>query len=424
MKKLLFSALIVTTTTLVPTLPSLAKDCPSIPETLKAVTVKNNSANLRTEPKESSQKGSEILAGNKLKVMDNKPTQDSEGKDYCWYKVKLPNGSDAQQYWIAGIGLKEFSSWPISPSPTPTPSVSPTPDRISTPSSEKKSSIDWGAWVLASIGSIGIVVVLLAYDKINRSGRFNNSSVPIGKKDNLPSSNESLHLIVSKLDESLHLIVSKLDEYLPKYLEVLKKEDVTQDEKINEPESTVIEKDENINEPESTVIEKDEKDEKFRELNEKFRELEEKIRELEKIINGPGPNPQDDKKEWEKLVDKFNERKKEHFESLDLQFLNLNEESINDKPSSTGMTIMQLVSAKKNEASYFRVEADQENWLFPNITITSTTVDKIISNLKTSIFTRDPNLNNPQLKKPAKLIRDPGSKIWEIAECGEFIEYK
>ena len=85
---------------------------------------------------------------------------------------------------------------------------------------------------------------------------------------------------------------------------------------------------------------------------------------------------------------------------------------------------MQLVSSTESEASYLKIEVDQENWLFPNIL--STQVDKIISILKPSIFTIDVSLKNPQLKKPAKLLKktaklqDAGGEIWEIAERGEF----
>ena len=221
MKKLLFSALIITTTTLVPTLASLATDCPSIPETLRVVTVKDNDATLRTEPKKSSQKGSPIVKGNKLGVIDNKPTQDSEGNDYCWYKVKFLNGSDAQQYWIASIGLE---AWPITPSsPTPTPSVSPTPGGTLPNPREKELSVPWIVWVLAPIGII--VVSLFTYDRIKRKGYFNNFSSNSVKTDNLSSSNPdttttNVNQNTPSSEQSLHLIASMAQEYLPKIVKL------------------------------------------------------------------------------------------------------------------------------------------------------------------------------------------------------------
>ena len=180
-----------------------------------------------------------------------------------------------------------------------------------------------------------------------------------------------------------------LQEHLPKYLEVLKKEDVTQDEKIRE------------------------KDEKIRELEDINREKDEKIRELEDIIKGFQDN-------IEKLVYEFNERNKDHFAHRDFQFLKLNPPSVHGQSNLSGSTIVQLVSAKEDEASYLKIKVDQENWLFPNIF--SERVDRIISSLKTSIFTNDCNSNNPRLKRPAKLkLKDAESGIWEIAEPGEFI---
>ena len=115
MKKLSRFTIIVITGIILPifSFPSLAKDCPSVPKETKEVTVKDNDATLRTEPKKSSEKGSPIGKGDKLGVIDNKPTQDSEGNNYCWYKIKFLKGSNRKQYWIANIGLVEFSSWSV-----------------------------------------------------------------------------------------------------------------------------------------------------------------------------------------------------------------------------------------------------------------------------------------------------------------------
>ena len=59
-----YTLIIIIISIILPTFsfPSLAKDCPSISENIKEVTVKNNNATLRTEPKQSSKKGSPIVS--------------------------------------------------------------------------------------------------------------------------------------------------------------------------------------------------------------------------------------------------------------------------------------------------------------------------------------------------------------------------
>jgi hypothetical protein len=72
---------LVTVIIVFPASPIWAKNCPSVPKETKEVTVKDDDATLRIEPKKSSQKGSPIGKGDKLGVINNKPTQDSEGND-------------------------------------------------------------------------------------------------------------------------------------------------------------------------------------------------------------------------------------------------------------------------------------------------------------------------------------------------------
>jgi cell division protein FtsB len=447
MKKLLFSALIITTTTLVPTLASLATDCPSIPETLRVVTVKDNDATLRTEPKKSSQKGSPIVKGNKLGVIDNKPTQDSEGNDYCWYKVKFLNGSDAQQYWIASIGLE---AWPITPSsPTPTPSVSPTPGGTLPNPREKELSVPWIVWVLAPIGII--VVSLFTYDRIKRKGYFNNFSSNSVKTDNLSSSNPdttttNVNQNTPSSEQSLHLIASMAQEYLPKIVK-LAEENVNQDsvKEVHKIKSIVTKQDRENSELKAENSELKAENSELKAENSELKaeiselkaeisklkaenselkaensELKAEISELKAEISTKTPESENkvDKKEWEKLVDEFNKRNKDYFTSFNPQFLKLDLESLNAKPNWGGSPIVKLIRSSDSNESYLKIQINNENWLFPNILLTQ--VDKIISSLKTSIFTRDSNSNNPQLKKPAKL-KEVSLGIWEIAERGEFI---
>jgi hypothetical protein len=435
MKKLSLFTPIVITTIFVLTLPSWAKDCPTIPKKIKEVTVKDDSATLRTESKTTSKKGSRTLRGNKLKVVDINATEDSEGNDYCWYKVSpINNNLDNKEYWIAGIGLKEFSSWSISPPPTH--------GGISTPSSEKGFSISWIVWVLAPIGIIGIVVVgLFAYDRIRRSGYFNNLSRNYAKTDNLSSSNPYTTIIktdedIPSLEESVRLIESITQEYLPQIVE-LAKENVKQDlvKEVRKIKSTVTKQDRQISEFKAEISKQlkaekgssveatnkeniDNRTEKKEALTEKS--FENKDSQISKI--GLESKNQDDKKEWEKLVDKFNERNKEHFARLNPQFLKLTDKSIHGRPNLIGTPVVQLVHSTESEASYLKIEADQENWLFPNII--SSQVNKIMHILSPSIFTLDYSLNNPQLIKlikPAKL-KEVSSGLWEIEELGIFTQ--
>lgn len=215
---------------------------------------------------------------------------------------------------------------------------------------------------------------------------------------------ESLSLIASKLHEGLE----HLSQIIQKYVDIHQLES-----KVSELESKVSELVSKISEIESKVseLQQSENQKKSAQVsltNQSQVVSESSLSDFQNI--SISSNLQD-------IVDKFNERNKDHFTRLSPQFLKLNVPSIHGVPSPTGSTIVQLVSAQENEASYLKIEADQENWLFPNII--SAQVDKIISILKPSIFTIDFSLKNPQLKKPAKL-KEVSSGIWEIAEIGEF----
>ena len=94
------------------TLPSWAKDCPDIPQNITEITVKDDDATLRKEPKKDSAKGVQILAGDKLKVVDHAHKKDSSKNDsYCWYLVS--KGSKPETYFIANVGIKEFKDFPL-----------------------------------------------------------------------------------------------------------------------------------------------------------------------------------------------------------------------------------------------------------------------------------------------------------------------
>jgi hypothetical protein len=393
MKKLLLFTPIVITTIFVLTFPSWANDCPTIPEQTKEVTVKDHIATLRTEPNKLSKKGSPIFKGEKLNIVDINPTEDSEGNDYCWYKVRPVNDKNNKEYWITSIGLKEFSSWQKIAGHKSEPSNL----------SQVNKDDSWMSWLiwLWFLPVIPTVILSTALfkkiknEQVEREKLFNESVIEL---DNLESTiskvKEEQIKIEEHFDNSINTIIENNYEIIKSNIDNLNSsseviESILDSVKTKKESSSEISNNENINN----------KTENKEDLTENFFEN------------------QDDKKECEKLVDEFNKRNKDYFAHLNLQFLKLTDQSIYDRRSRDGSLLVQLVFAQENEASYLKIEANQVNWLFPNIF--SARVEKIINNLKTSIFTVDYSLNNPQLIKPAKL-KEVSSGIWEIDEPGIF----
>ncbi|MEB3119663.1 MAG: hypothetical protein VKL41_00385 [Snowella sp.] len=113
MKKLSRLTLIAIANIILPTFssPSLAAECPTIPKDIKEVTVKNNSASLRKEPIQNSEKGFVILENDRLKVLDPKPAGDKNNQNYCWYQVGSLKDTSRNKYWIAHVGIKEFENF-------------------------------------------------------------------------------------------------------------------------------------------------------------------------------------------------------------------------------------------------------------------------------------------------------------------------
>jgi hypothetical protein len=117
MKKISQYILIIIASIILPTFsfPSLAKDCPAIPKTIKVVTVKTNIAKLRQKPNKNSKLGPKLFAKDKLKVLSSKPIF----QQYCWYKVSLLKNKNKGPYWIADVGISEFPFLIKSPKVTP-----------------------------------------------------------------------------------------------------------------------------------------------------------------------------------------------------------------------------------------------------------------------------------------------------------------
>jgi hypothetical protein len=448
MKKSFLSALIVTTTILVPSLPSLAKNCPTIPEKLEKVTVKDNQATLRTEPKKNSDRGSKINQGDKLKVIDINPIQDSEGNDHCWYQVSpINNNPENKQYWIAGIGLDESFSWQNAVASSPSPLTSPTPPEKPNSPNDNKFLVPWPIWLLAPIGII--VIGLLVFEKVKRSERFKSlSSSSFRKSDktnNLSSSNLDTTITksntnVPSLDESVHLIASIIQEYLPQIVKLTEKI-TNQDKEIGKIKSKVTKQDKEISELKSTVNEQkveiskilefyNQNITKTAELNS---DLQQQPLNQEDFVQSSLPNQAQEESsssssdepntclapKVREIVNQFNNKNEDYFLGLDRKFLKLNEKSIHAQPSTGGSPIVQLIPSDDSQEFYFTIEVEKENWLFPNLN--SSHFKKIMKGLNTSIFKFDSNSEPLKLLRPAKL-QEVSLGLWEIEEPGEFTQ--
>ena len=121
----------------------------------------------------------------------------------------------------------------------------------------------------------------------------------------------------------------------------------------------------------------------------------------------------------QEIVNQFNNKNEDYFLGLDRKFLKLNEESIHDKPSPGGSSIVKLIPSDDSQEFYFKIELEKENWLFPNLN--SSHFKKIMKDLNTSIFKFDSNSEPLKLLRPAK-VKDVGSGFWGIEEPGEFIQ--
>jgi hypothetical protein len=455
--------------------PSLAQtiSCPTPSKETREVTVKDDNATLRTEPKYSkNNKGPSIGKNDKLVVILFEPKlgPDKNKNIHCWYKVSILNDQDKKIYWIADIGLVEFPSWSNTPSPTPTPSVSPTPGDTSPHQSEKEPSVPWMVWVLAPIGIIVVGLFAYAYDRIKRRGYFNNRSSNSVKTDNLSSSNPDTTIIktdedtpsveqpdkdILSLNQSAH-ITALMTQKMVKLLEKNGKQDenVKQDlvKEVNELKVKVTKQDREIGELKAEISElKAEKDREISELKSTINDQDSKIskilesdkQEIDKIrqdvsqnadkVSEPNPELQQQllnrgdsaqfflPKELQRLVDEFNNDNKDYFLNLDRHFLTESGKSVHRQPSMDDNTnlVVELVDSEDSQAFYFKIKVDKENWLFPNLN--SSYFQKIMNGLNPSIFNVNPNSDTlKKLVKPAKL-ENAGSGIWEIAERGEFI---
>lgn len=401
MKKSSFYIVIVATSVVLPTfsLPSVAADCPDIPAAVTKVTVANNPS-LRKEPKqgELDKNRPTISAGDSLKVLDNKPT---ENEKHCWYKVNpVKNKDQDQQWWIAGdLGLNEF---PFDKSTTTKTESSESQqgqsnidkkDRQEQSTKQKQNEVKpkdssnlllWLAIALGGVGTLGsigtLIFCILRFSKLE-----------------------------DFLEEFRQVIVPRLDQLGTK----------TKQSQAN----VKILSDYNLS------------------LKEVFIDIEKRIQSLEQkqssllsynpvntsvAVNAIPQIPVPvfeipaKKSMTDEMIEQFNGQNRDYFRDGKFHPLTLTQQSIQGQVGLNARRIVQLeVPSDSSQASYLTTEIDRENWLIPNIT--SPYFSQVMRNLHENpeIFTVESGSGTLRLIKPAKL-KSVSLGLWEIEEPGEF----
>jgi hypothetical protein len=364
MKKLSRLTLIAIASIILPTFssPSLAKDCPTIPENIKEVTVKSDSASLRKEPMQDSKKGFKIRENDRLKVLDPKPAGDKNNQNYCWYQVGSLKDTSQNKYWIANVGIKEFENFSTN---------------ISNFSEQNQSNS-------SQIINFSILIIFIGLGALSVSGIiFSLYCISLFKEYD-----KQIETLQENLEDSEKQIKEKSEE------------SINQIKGLN---NIVMRLKQQIRNQFNNQIH----------LNTQFNQIlaiTKNTAQYKSLFVSP---------QIQELVTQFNDCNTDYFWGLDRNFLALTKESIQNKPSSSGSPILQLILSEDSQEFYFKIKVDHENWLFPNLN--SSHFKKIMKGLNTSIFKFDSNSEPLKLLRPAKL-KEISSGIWEIEEPGEFTQ--
>lgn len=382
-------------------LQALAADCPIVKKDTQEVIVKEDSAQLRTEPRKDSQKGPSIKKGDRLQLINHQPT---DANNYCWYEVKPLKDTSKTNYWIADVGLSKFALEPkdgSSQSNLSSLSEQNKETQTAEKLSEKKdqgqtiineSSIPWQLWLTLALVGIGTLSSLgaLVFSYLGFSLQKENS-LKI-KKD------------IQEIDKNNHQLSSKINNQLETLYRKLKEKIVIEKEKIDNIENqlnslTSIKQPippsplaENFCLPNSTVP-------------------------IEEFSPVPIANCIIDE-----VILQFNQQDRNYFSDSRFQPLGLSKASSQGVPvGEDGSPIVQLESlSDTSQALFLQIMLDGENWLIPNII--SPYIRQIINNLEeySEIFSvMESGTGKLTLIKPAKL-KNVDSGLWEIAEIGEF----
>ncbi|MEB3119662.1 MAG: hypothetical protein VKL41_00380 [Snowella sp.] len=476
MKKSFLSVFIVTTTILVPTLtfPSLANDCPKIPEKTE-LTVTNNEATLRNEPKYSeSNKGKpSIYKDSKLIVISSQPSQ-GKGKDgntYCWYQVSSVN--DKGKYWIPNVSFKEFTKFLDKSNVESSPEKLTSPSLAGNQNPQQDTSIPLQLHLVLILSGLGIIInaliLLLFYRELEKILHYLN--LPSFLKNQKGNNKRRQSIDNDNFREQIQSIVSeKLSQFdLPKIktnLDKVSKDLGLEDKKTNLspvnpnfPIDTYKNKDSVIDSPKQTtketlsqildqlaIIVNDQKqiitfndlnEVKMNEFSKFIQELQQQILQNQEAVVKPDQASQEFQdadsnsspytsselsQELTELVAQFNHQNREPFNDSRFQALKLTQQSTQGQVGLNAHRILELEMCTDNsQASYLKFEMDGENWLIPNIT--SSYISQIMRNLDENrdIFVIHPGSGTLQLLRPAKL-KNIGSNLWGIEEPGEFTQ--
>jgi hypothetical protein len=475
MKKLSFYTFIATASLILPmfTSPSWAKKCPTIPENIQQVTVKSDSAFLRKEPKQESEKGFKIRENDPLKVLDPKPAPDKEKQNYCWYQVRPVKDTSQNKYWIADVGIKEFekfSSNPSSPKNSST-STSSTPDNSQ--NIQKETSIPLQLHLVLILSGLGIIInaliLLLFYREVEKILNYLNLPSFLKTQRERTKRRQSIDdndfreqiqgIIYEQLNQfNLPDIKIKLDKVF-KDLGLERKKtnpltanpnasistDKTNENEINNQKQTTKETLSQIVKKLQTIIDEQKKlnafndynDSKMAEFSKLIQELQQQILRNQEVVVKPDNFNQEFQdtdsnsslstsselsQELTKLVTQFNHQNREPFNDARFQPLKLTQQSTQGHVGLNAHRILELeVCTDNSQASYLQFEMDGENWLIPNIT--SSYISQIMRNLDENrdIFVTHTGSGTLQLVKPAKL-KNIGLNLWGIEEPGEFTQ--
>ena len=432
-------------------MPSWAKDCPDIPQNITEITVKDNVATLRKEPKKDSEKGVSILEGDKLKVVDHVHKKDLSGIDsYCWYSVsKAPN---SETYFIADAGIKEFKDFPLPEAQTqkgnnPQNQASSAQKPKVTPRSSSNQEVHQDSSPLSSLSEnwpiLLIIILVIGFGVIIIINRNNLQSLlskfdSCNRRPRKDPLNKPIESIQSKLNRMEKALRFKIQQENFSY----KDNSFTLQETLD-----------NIGQKLNQVLEQ------FQSLSQShqshqqdFKLLEMRVEELEarpswiapwaiSVYSSPESLPYADQSvkttqevtlsqeeinlvispQLQDIINRFNLQRPELFNDFSATPLTLTSDSIQGKVGMNARRIVQLqIPADLSQAFYLEFDLDNSTWLIPNIK--SPYISKIMRNLSENpeIFTiSGSGSDSLELVRPAKL-KEISAGLWEIEEPGEF----
>ena len=414
MKKILLSVLVVTTIIVQLTFPSSAKDCPTISETIKVVTVKNSAVTLRTEPKYSNNnQGPAINEGEKLTVILPKPElgPDKENNTHCWYKVRPVNNSTQKEYWISEIAINEF---PFDVKDTLSKSQSPASlsDKNQVSENQKKGKeetqdLATPSWLILALAGIGTLSSLgaLAF----------TSLVFFSQQKKISSISDDIYEIKKNIQQLPNQILPKVSSQNSNALESYYKrarariqgvsDQITEIKELN---SLLLSQLPTISIPStvhssSTPI--------HHSICNNDTATSSQIYEPISIV----------KRELDESIQQFNAFNKDYFKDSRFSPLDLTKASSQGtSKGEDGNFVIQLEEiVDVSQSLFLQILLDGENWLIPNAS--SPYLGQILNKLEEypEIFSIKSGTGKLTLIQPAKL-KNIGSGLWEITDIGEF----